>query len=178
MSESIKLTEEDIHIISAAGGYTVKLRSLEGLDIIWNEKQAKQIKQQILDNQEKAERYDDYTNCCQHSDDEYCIWNHKLHIIKQENKALKKKLTNKNIKHLHKKDLNNLKCYRENFLKNKKIIEKIKQIQSLLINNKKPTRKERDILETFASMSVFEFIKKYYSNSQTDLQNKKEVIES
>lgn len=96
------------------------------------------IKEQILENQEKAEKYNDFVNCCQHSDEKYCIWNYKLHIIKQEIKVLRKKLTNKNIKHLHKKDLNNLKDYRVKFLENKKIIEKIKHHLTLYENSTDP----------------------------------------
>ena len=175
MTKPIKLAVDDfsyIHWDKDSGGP-------ESFELIIHGKSkynCEKIKEQILENQKKAEKYDDYTNCCQHSDDEYCIWNHELHIAEQKIRSLEKKLTNKNIKHLHKKDLDNLKDYREKFLENKKIIEKIKQIQSLLINNKKLTSKEQDILEFFTSMSVFEFIKKYSGNSQMGLQNEKEVI--
>ncbi len=140
MTVPIKLTEEDIHIVLTVGGYTVKFRSLEGFDIIWNEKQAKELKQQILENQKKTEKYNDFVNRCQHSDDEYCIWYHELHIAEQKIKSLEKKLTNKDVKHLHKKDLNHLKDYRKKFLENKKIIEKIKHHLILCENSADPVK--------------------------------------
>ena len=62
MTETIKLTKEDIHIVLTVGGYAVKFRSLEGLDIIWNEKQAKELKQQILENQEIVKKLESRIN--------------------------------------------------------------------------------------------------------------------
>jgi len=126
-SEPIKLISDDfgyIHWDKDSGGPELFELIIYGK----SESNCNTIKQQILENQKKAEKLDEYTSCCQHSDEKYCIWNHELHIIQQENQSLKKKLANKNVKHIHKKDLNNLKDYREKFLENKKIIEKIKII--------------------------------------------------
>jgi len=66
MTDRIKLTEEDLHVIhdedGAGNGYefNVKFLSLEGHDICWKKEQAEQLKAQILEDQEKAEMYDKF----------------------------------------------------------------------------------------------------------------------
>ena len=56
MTERIKLTDEDLHIIfgSSNGLYDYKLqfRSLEGLELQWTKEQTAQLKAQILEDQE------------------------------------------------------------------------------------------------------------------------------
>jgi hypothetical protein len=55
----INLTEEDIQIIDYDNDQvTVGFYSLEGLEILWSKQQAEQLKQQIIENQTKAARYD------------------------------------------------------------------------------------------------------------------------
>lgn len=87
MTESIKLTAEDIHIVSTVVGYAVKFRSLEGLDIIWNEKQAKELKQQILENQEIVNDISEIVKRRPHSNEDKTIIK-VLREILSENKNL------------------------------------------------------------------------------------------
>jgi len=59
MIKPIKLTEDDIYIILDKDNNhdcRIRFNSLEGYEIIWTPKQAIQIKQQILENQEKLEK--------------------------------------------------------------------------------------------------------------------------
>ena len=63
MTEPIKLTAVDIAVVIDKNvgfnenyQWNVKFLSLEGNDIVWRQQGALQLKQQILDNQEKAEK--------------------------------------------------------------------------------------------------------------------------
>jgi len=59
MSEQIKLTEEDIHLLylsDNSDNCIIKFASLEGYDIEWTKRQAEQLKQQILQNQAIVEK--------------------------------------------------------------------------------------------------------------------------
>lgn len=90
MSKPITLTEENFELPESVH-YTKDEDVVLGIRL-FNLTLAKKVMKQILDNQDKAERYDEYTNCCQHSEDEYCIWFHELHIADQKIKELKEKL--------------------------------------------------------------------------------------
>jgi hypothetical protein len=53
----IKLTDEDIHVLNwNTEGFTVEFRSLEGYPIQWSLEEAKELKQQILQNQKLREK--------------------------------------------------------------------------------------------------------------------------
>lgn len=82
MTERIKLTEDDIDIVHSVDNDNeciVKFTSLEGDEIIWTAKQATQLRQQLLDDQEKAGYYDNRVSFL----DEY---QKELKQLKEENK--------------------------------------------------------------------------------------------
>jgi len=83
-----KLTEDDIGIGHVQDGFNVRFVSLEGEDIVWTEKQANELKKQILSNQEKAEKYDRLMK----ANSEVVQQNISLTQLHEENKQLREKL--------------------------------------------------------------------------------------
>jgi len=58
MTERIKLTEDDVHIVQAYEGLHIRFMSLEGDEIIWDMKDAEKLKAQILWDHDNAQKHD------------------------------------------------------------------------------------------------------------------------
>jgi len=92
VNKPIKLAADDFDYIHWKKDSGQEIETFELMIYGKSELHCEKIKQQILNNQKKAEKYDEYANCCQHSDDEYCIWFHELHKEDKQVDQLKEKL--------------------------------------------------------------------------------------
>ena len=89
MNKPIKLLDCDIDIVDKVdGNYSLWFTSLEGCEILWSLSDVTQLKEQILENQKKAEKYDDLMN----ANSELIKSNVSLTETYQENKELKEQI--------------------------------------------------------------------------------------
>lgn len=197
MNESINLTEDLINITKNEYGYFVSVFFCK-----FDKEKAKQLKQQILDDREKAEKWNNASNSkkyniCNDDKDGYCVFEKEVNDLHQKNKQLqdkisliektwisdvmydileklyydarkeninlKKKLSNRNVKHLQVKDLERLKEYRILYLKNKNIVNKVKA--------------RLDILEkSFNKLSSENKDKKITIHLEDEIESLKEIL--